>query len=512
MLRYIHPVLKLPHWQVAHRLLVLAALLILSGCAAQTHRSAMEEFSDAWLVGDFRSAGLGGRQPEAITDRDIQRMDLLQLLHTGEALRLAGEHELALSLFDQTEHTFSRFDEQNIAGRAAGQIGAILVNESVRAYRGNLYEAILVNTYKGLMFLEQGQPDLARVEFNRADDRTRRAVEFFAEQIAAELEALEQEQDRNAQAVSATMADNNTQSIVHEAVGNPSQWSVYPEFINPFVTYVHGLFFLAQAADDVERARQSFDRVAGMTGNGFVEADLALAEGLASGSLRRGDLPPMVWVVFENGNGPTLSEVRLDLPIWLYTQGRPNRPTLASIALPRVENGRPSVRQLMIHSPFSEDEDTVLRAEQLADMHRVVNTEFQHGFNGILTRALASAIVNLALQAELSDRAGLLGAFAATAFTASTTHADLRIWRALPAEWQLARFERPESGVIRLTSELNRELANLSLPEWPFTLVYVKQTGPTAPPAVRIIDLTGRNLAIVPEPLLQLAAQSEYSK
>ena len=490
-------------------LALLAVLMILSACAAQSHRASMAEFSDAWVAGDFHQAALGSKLPEDLTERDIQRMDLLQLLHSGEALRLAGENDLALSLFDRTEEAFSRFDEQNVASRAAGQIAAILVNESARAYRGNLYEAILVNSYKGLLFLELAQPELARVEFNRADDRTRRAVEFFAEQIAAELEALEEDDGSNAQAVTATLAEDNTRNLVYGAVGDPSQWSVYPEFINPFVTYLHGLYFLAQSSDDVERARQSFERVHGMTGNDFVQQDLELAEGLASGSLRRGDLPPMVWVLFENGNGPTLSEVRLDLPIWLYTQGRPNRPTLASIALPKVENGRSAVRQLSVHNSSAEGDGLVLQAVQLADMQRVVNTEFQHGFNGILTRALASAIVNLVLQAELSDRAGLLGALAATVYTASTTHADLRIWQALPAEWKLARFERPTSGHIRLVSELNHELADLELPDWPFTLVYVKQTGPMARPAIRLIDLTGANLGINPHQPLMLVAQSE---
>lgn len=491
------------------RTVSLLSVVVLAGCAAQSHRASMDEFSDAWQFGDFQTAALGSKSPEELTQRDIDRMDLLQLLNSGEALRLAGQNDLALSLFDRTEETFSRFDVQNLASRAAGQVAAILVNESVRAYRGNLYEAILVNSYKGLMFLELGQPDLARVEFNRADDRTRRAVEFFAEEIAAELRALQEEQDQNAQSVAATMAERDTRSLVFGAVGNPSQWSVYPDFINPFVTYLHGLYFLAQVGDDAERARQSFERVAGMTGNPLVEQDLELAEGLASGSLRRSELPPMVWVILENGSGPTLSEVRLDLPIWLYTEGRPNRPTLASIALPKVENGRPAIRRLTVHNQSLDGESLLFEAHQLADMQRVVNTEFRHGFNGILARALASAIVNLALQAELSDRAGLLGSLAATIYTASTTHADLRIWQALPAEWKLARLERPDSGHIRLLSERNVEVADLELPDWPYTLVYIKKTGPSARPSIRMVDLTGRNPGINPHKSTRLVAHSE---
>jgi hypothetical protein len=485
-------------WRYSRAIVSILAFLLLVGCAAQAHREEMGQFSEAWVVGDFQTAALGGKRSEEVTEQDIQRMDLLQLLNSGEALRLAGEDQLALDLFDQTEETFRRFDEQNFGGRAAGQVAAVLLNESVREYRGNLYEAILVNAYKSLVFLGQAQPEMARVELNRADDRTRRAVEFFAAEILAEQQALRQDQNQNAQSVSRTLQNNDTQTRVYGAVGNPSQWSVYPDFINPFVTYLHGLFFLAQSRDDIERSRQSFERVAGMTENRFVREDLALAEQLARGSLSRSDVPPMVWVILENGNGPTLSEVRIDIPIWLYTEGRPNRPTLGAIALPKVENGRAVVRRLSVSTNQANGSDSTYQTELLADMGRVVNTEFQRSFNGILTRSLASAVVNMALQAEMSDRAGLLGAIAATAFTASTTHADLRIWRALPAEWNLVRFERPKSGHVQLTTEMNRELASLELPDWPYTLIYLKQTGPTANPVIRVIDLTGRHPAINP--------------
>src|SRR5690625_5759973 len=92
----------------------------------------------------------------------------------------------------------------------------------------------------------------------------------------------------------------------------------------------------------------------------------------------------------------------------------------------------------------------------LAEMERVLRTEFQRGFNGILGRAIASAVVHLFIQAEASNYAGLLGALAATAFTASTTSADLRIWRALPHHWRVAHIESSPLDVISLVDTNDR--------------------------------------------------------
>src|SRR5690625_6110109 len=85
-------------------------------------------------------------------------MDLLELLHLAEAVRLHGDDELSIRAYDQTEEVFRKFDEENIAKRTLRQASAVLFNESIRGYDGNLYEAVLVNTYKALSFLSISEP------------------------------------------------------------------------------------------------------------------------------------------------------------------------------------------------------------------------------------------------------------------------------------------------------------------------------------------------------------------
>jgi hypothetical protein len=474
---------------------VVLAAIFLSACAASKHRDSMDAFTESWEKGDYQAAGYGDVVDTPNEEVDLADRGLLDLLHLAEATRMSGDDEFAIAAYDETEKVYRRFDEKNIVEEGAGQLGAILINDSARDYRGNIYEATLVNSYKALSFLSIAKPDLARVEFNRADDRTRRAVEFYAEEIKEQKESLaeEEEKQQEAQSVEATLEADATQQTLNEVYGNVSEWNVYPDFINPFVTYLHGLFFLAsdQDAGDVERARVSLDRVAEMTRNPAAQSDAQLAAQLSSGEIERTELGNLIWVVYENGQGPTLDEKRFDLPLFLVTQGEANKPTYAAIALPEIESGSAAHDELYLNVGGEDLEATT----HLSSMERVVRTEFKEKFTGVLTRSIASAILNMALQAEASNQAGLLGAVAATAFTAATTEADLRIWRAMPHSWQVARIARPDEGVIGIRAGSAQNLASFEAPEWPYTLVYIKQPSVSAEPVIKIIDLQGKNPA-----------------
>lgn len=494
---------------------VLSALVLLGGCAASKHRQQMTEFSESWATGDYFAAAYGKNATAAdpLTTEDLERMDLLELLHLAEAVRLHGDDELSIRAYDQTEEVFRKFDEENVATRTLRQASAVLFNESIRGYGGNLYEAVLVNTYKALSFLSISQPDLARVEFNRADDRTRRAVDYYAKQIEEQQEALEQEVEKTAEAhsVASTMESTEAQDVLFKEYGNPSQWGVYQDFVNPFATYLHGLYFLSAAEDtsDIERAVESLSRVDGMIENSTVARDLELAEGLASGQIKRDELPQQVWLIYENGTGPRLKESRIDIPIFLFTGDVDSGPIYAGIALPKIATGLPAHQVLKIGTQQSDSAVDSVQTEVLAEMERVLRTEFQQGFNGILARSIASAVVHLFIQAEASNYAGLLGSLAATAFTASTTTADLRIWRALPHHWQIARIEPSPLGTVSLADIDDQAIAEVVLPDWPYTLIYVKQPTKYAEPAIRVIDLQGRHGAINPIASSDFIAEAE---
>lgn len=489
--------------------IALGGALFLGGCAGVGQQQQMEAFSAHWVDGDYQAAAqVTGGQPGSVSESEINQLSLFELLHFAEASRLLGNDEVAVQAFDRTEEWFRRFDEQTLAAVAAQQVSAVLVNDTVMEYRGYLYEAILANSYKGLSFLSMGNAELARVEFNRADERTRRALAYFADELEAEQRALAQEEGRReqAQAVQASMRNPNTQQALRQAYGDPNRWAAYPDFVNPFATHLHGLHFMASSASsqDIERAVNSFERVAGMTGNAVAAADQELAEQIASGALQRDALPGLVWVVYENGVGPHLVEDRIDLPLVLITGGQRGTPYYTGIALPRLTGGQSASAAITV----SDGADNQVRTGQLAEMERVMNTEFKARFNGILFRSMTSAVVKMYMQAAISEEFGDVGGLLSGIVAAATTQADTRSWRALPNEWQIARLQQPADGVLSVSGLSGGQL-QIKMPDWPMTMVYIKQPSAVATPIVRLIDLSGRNRAINPMLDRQVAGGSQ---
>src|SRR3546814_2844605 len=74
---------------------------------------------------------------------------------------------------------------------------AVLVNDNVMPYSPAVYDTVMLNTYKALNFWQQGDYDNARIEWNRTDDRQRRASEHFESEIDKQRDEIKKEQNRS---------------------------------------------------------------------------------------------------------------------------------------------------------------------------------------------------------------------------------------------------------------------------------------------------------------------------
>ncbi|MFW5823816.1 MAG: COG3014 family protein [Marinobacter sp.] len=495
---------------------VLAATT-LAGCASYQHRSQMTDFNSAYAGGDYQAA-LESMAFELDPEQEIDtEAHLLEILHQAELYRLSGDFVKAAEYYDLAEQGMKYLDTEGLAEEAGETFMAVMINDSARDYEALMSEAVLVNTYKALAFLAEGNNEYARIEFNRADDRTRRAVEFFADEIAEQKDQLEkaareaeqagaqQEEspdggDRSALFARQSLESEALQQAVTENYGGPSQWSVYSEFMVPTSTYLHGIYFLANGAvsSDYDKAVESLRRVAQMNEDSAQLArDLKLAEDLASGSRRLEDIDPQVWVVYENGLGPVLEERRFDVPLLLF-HGNAQAPAYTGIALPQYDR-RAAVPGGL--TAFGGDGEPV-ETELLSEMDRVFQTEMKARFTGVLTRAVTSAVIKAIIQNEASERFGAWGQLGSAVLTAATTQADLRGWQALPDHWQTARISRPGDGQLTLAQSDGTALGSIHIPDQPFTLVYVKRPSLQAPATVMTLDLQGSapgTLARLPE-------------
>lgn len=482
---------------VVFRFLVAALLAtVMVGCSSFRQKNQMDAFNDAYAVGDYDLAlqvvSFKTAKGQAVNSDE----HLLDLLHQAELYRLLGRYQEATDTYDLAEEGMKSLDLANILEKSSTAFMALMVNDSERDYNALMSEAILVNTYKGLAFLAEGNNEFARVEFNRADDRTRRAVEYFSKEIAEQRAALNQQALTGQNTAAMVRNSLNSQSLrntISQRYGADSEWSVLPEFIVPASTYLHGIYALANASSraDYERAVTSLTRVAAMnSASDVLRRDAKLAEALAAGKQSVAELGSQVWVIYENGLGPVLEETRIDVPLLIY-HGNQQAPAYFGIALPRYRDRAavPGSLGVLVGTGIA------VQTERISDMGSVIRTEMKERFPGVLTRAVSSAVIKAVIQNEAAEKFGVWGQLGAAALTIATTQADLRSWQALPNHWQATRINRPKSGKLMLTDTNGHSLGTVTIPDQPFTLLYVKRPTLAGPASVVTLDLQGRNPA-----------------
>jgi hypothetical protein len=227
------------------------------------------------------------------------------------------------------------------------------------------------------------------------------------------------------------------------------------------------------------RAADLLKETAGMVpDNDYIKNDLVLADELASGKSK---LENQCWVIFENGLGPTKGEIRIDLPLILVS----NRVFYTGVALPRLYPRSVAYPYLTIRTDTGD-----YQTRQVADMERVIETEFNKDFKGILMRAIASAAIKTAAQAALSSRrnneGGELAAFLVGVYSAATTAADVRIWTALPKDFQVARFAIPPSRLLMVFTGGNTAF-DVQIPPCKNAIVYIRIINAGASPVYEVL-------------------------
>jgi hypothetical protein len=410
--------------------------VLLLGAGCNPPREQLAVFNQSFESGDLLRA-------EEYADKRLKKRDnpggadLLWALQAATVARMQKAYGRSTEYFDRCEEMLQHYDNQF---RGVDVVGTTAVNENVLPYRGQAYDGIMVNTYKALNFMAIGDMELARVEFNRALDRQRRAKEKFNEEIRkVEAELAEQERKKSQYDVRATVDDPNTMATIEEQYPMLSNFEPYPDFVNPFTTYMAGLFFALEG--ERERAVFLFKESYGMVGeNAYLGQDLLTLDQAVD--VAGAGVADTVWVIFENGLGPVKEEFRIDLPIILSPQGV----FYTGIALPQLRFRQQAYPYLNV-----EADGQSYQTQVVADMDRVVQTEFKKDFRGILIRSIVSATAKAVVQAAVdknssNDLAGLLIA----AYTAATTTADVRIWTSLPKNFQVARLPRPEGGFVRV--------------------------------------------------------------
>lgn len=392
----------------------------------------------------------------------------------------------SIAAFDRAEERINAYDQEPEVRLGSSSL-ALLTHLANLPYEGRAYDRILMHGYKALNYLQLGERDAARVELNRALQRQRDALAANAGRLAeAESAANElrsgrvtdREGNRAVYDVSRTTRDADLQRRLG-AVDSVVRARIRPygDYVNPFVVFLDGLFFLTQAEDrsDLERARLSFERVASFAPeNPYAAADAAMAEQAADGKLPEG----LTYIIYEAGVAPFREELRLQLPLYLVT----DKVSYVGAAFPylRFSQGRPPVLNVTA-------EGVTHPSALVCSMDSVIASDFRNEWPSVVTKTLVGtalkATLDAAMQRKAKEKLGERGQAFFEILTAviqdSTNIADTRTWRSLPQEFHTVRLATPADRQLVLS--VGGATQTIELPPARINLVTVKLMDPGSP-------------------------------
>jgi hypothetical protein len=464
---------------------VLAIGTLMLGCAANWHDN-NKDFLDPYENGDLNKAAA---EATRCAKDGVAHDKVILNLEAGAILRAAGllpESTAALDAADALVGDYTHWSEVRLSEEVAAATTTVRnVN-----YRGTLGDLIMLNVYRALNAMEQGQFDLARTSLIRSsfvqqDIATKYAFALSDAQQKLDARKREASQkgeynvDRTLQAkVDGDMTIE--QRLVADSGLNNMRASA--SYVDPFCDYLQGIYFLSAGVDasDRERAAVAFKRVAGMVpDNPYVLQDVAEAERVANGQARSS----VTYVLFETGLAPYRDQVQISLPLFIFNNQVPS----VVIYFPTIHEHDGHVRNLQVMAGGG-----VYTSAVVSDMDAIIKQEFRNQLPTIITRMIIGAATKAAIDAAskqaLKDQDAsiqLAGSIGMLLYQAAFNQADLRSWRTLPKQFQVARVPTPSDHNLSIRLGNGAYTVPVHLGEGKTNVVYVKSIRAGVPPIVR---------------------------
>ena len=370
--------------------------------------------------------------------------DLIWLYNMGTLGFYNARYPESINHFDTAENLINNYDREVAGGKLLASMGSLLSNDNFLDYRPKIYEKIMVNTFKGMDFILAGDKKNARVEFNRALVRQQRAKIFFSKEIAQEKKKIEQnkKKDKKSLLIDKILKDRRTLDPIEKEYSNLFAFKPYPDFINPFSTYLAGIYFLnvKDYRKAVNLLKESYGMIKGLDpGYKYVLDDFKTAYRLKRSLKAR--RKKYTWVIFLNGKSPVKIEKKIEIPLFLLSDDI----FYTGIALPSLQMNPAAFDYLSVSNGLNRP----LKTKRVASMDRIIKTEFKKRFNTVVTRALMRTATQTVVQKQLKDKLGFFGALGAAVYQSTMNKADLRSWNLLPKEFQTARIRTGKKIIIK---------------------------------------------------------------
>ncbi|WP_297576617.1 hypothetical protein [uncultured Campylobacter sp.] len=389
-----------------------------------------------------------------VEEKIKSKSDLIMWYELGAShMRNCFDYNKSNYYLDQAENLYqSDVDLENQAFKATKAVTSVILNDNIDSYRGNVYETIMLNVYKGLNFMSIGDFKNARVEFNRALDRQRRAKDSFRKEIDRRVSELKNK-DQDITKIALNPTSVKTVTNLYDS-GIFANFKAYPDFVNPFATYISALFFMADK--DYKKARYLLkENIAMEPNNQVFKDDFALVNAL----LKNPNLKKKyIWLIYENGKSARKNEMRVDVPLFVVSEN-----------VPYIGMVFPNLQEQSSSYPFLKIQNQ--KTNYVADMDRVIKTEFKTKLPFIITRSLIRTTIKTVATYSATKEDELLG-FGLTLFSAFTNRADIRGWVSLPKNFQVLRVEN-DGSTLTITSPDDKVITSISTPKDKNMIVYI---------------------------------------
>jgi uncharacterized protein len=425
------------------RLLACCALFLGAGCASSYRQ--LDGTLQLYRQGDLEGAADWIQSPEFDDEREGDRHGVLWLLETGKIMHDVGRFGESETAFEQADARI-RTQEQGASMSLSEEVAGILTTQQSRTFRARHWQKILLESYRALNQLALGNLDEALVMARRSYARQADAIFDKGKEIEKREEGTEGKQVDEAE----LMSQDSVQELLAPVQSRITP--AYADYANPFTSYLAAL--LQWADGDQTRAIVDMQKTQGMVpGNEFVAALVTELDGGHSLATPEG----RVYVIFENGLAPE----RIETGIAIVT---PNG--YSSIRMPMLQY----IDTPVVALELSDTAGALnLQTAPLADVDAMVSVDFADELPGIVVRTVLSVVTKEVTTKQMRDSNQDLGFLVGTFWKAMTEGADLRTWRTVGARFEVAHFDRPADGLVRLNlldQNGGRHLtAELELPE-----------------------------------------------
>lgn len=417
------------------------------------------------------------------------RENLLDILRAGKAFHDAGLWRLSNEAFDLAHEKLSwKEDTVDTPAEVANLIGTTITNSAMGAYQGKIFEGGLISYYQAINTLMLGDEKNARVEFNRLEERQRNSLaqlQAYASSVESKSgDSIKANKDKNPQSSLEKVKPKTAEGLARLPEG------LDDSHIRNASGDILSAVFRATSRAKQDKSVSMIDKMLNDAETGVVTADArAMVDALRVDTKRnRAKLENKVIVIYEDGSGPGLKEFRVDLPVFIATQ----EVLYSGFALPSFETGRPATGALRLAESGVE---TVV----VADLNRLAGLEFKKSYEGVVAKAVVSAVIKTAAQYAVNQQidkktkdqplAGLLLKIGTAAVQHQLTKADVRAWDNLPNTIQMAIVDRPANGQLGLTGANGQPLETVTLPAGGNALVLVHASPDVKKPAVYTTQL-----------------------